>query len=150
MEEPAVTMDETGPDASIELLRQILDHLSDQPSPAPAQGRSAGRPQEAPRDGEEVLDVELNGQRYTLIRSQAQPARPAVTLSPRECEIVRLVAKGHCNKTIALVLDISAWTVATHLRRIFAKLEVSSRAEMVARALQDGLLADDATVRPGS
>jgi DNA-binding NarL/FixJ family response regulator len=68
----------------------------------------------------------------------------------RECEIVRLVAKGHCNKTIALVLDISAWTVATHLRRIFAKLEVSSRAEMVARALQDGLLADDAPVRPGS
>ena len=150
MEEPAVTMDETGPDASVELLRRILDHLSDQPSPAPAQGRSAGRPQEVPREGEEVLDVELNGQRYTLIRSQAQPARPAVTLSPRECEIVRLVAKGHCNKTIALVLDISAWTVATHLRRVFAKLEVSSRAEMVARALKDGLLMDDAAMRPGS
>ena len=86
--------------------------------------------------------MEVNGQRYTLIRSQVRPARPPVALSPREREIARLVAKGHCNKTIALVLDISVWTVATHLRRVFAKLEVNSRAEMVARALEEGLLAD--------
>ena len=71
MEEPAVTMDETGPDSSIELLRRILDHLSGQPAPAPARGRSNGRAQGAPREGEEVLDVELNGQRHTLIRSRA-------------------------------------------------------------------------------
>jgi DNA-binding CsgD family transcriptional regulator len=44
-----------------------------------------------------------------------------------------MVAKGYPNKMIAAVLDISPWTVCTHLRRIFAKLGVCSRAAMVAR-----------------
>ena len=65
---------------------------------------------------------------------------PAPTLSPREQEIVRLVAVGLPNKAIAAVLEISVWTVATHLRRVFAKLEVNSRAGMVARAWATGLL----------
>lgn len=59
-------------------------------------------------------------------------------LSPRELEIVRLVAKGCVNKTVADVLDISQWTVAAHLRRIFAKLSVTSRAAMVARVFEIG------------
>jgi DNA-binding CsgD family transcriptional regulator len=59
-------------------------------------------------------------------------------LSPRERQIVRLVAKGHVNKTIGAVLDISPWTVATHLRRIFAKLGVASRASMIAALYQPG------------
>ncbi len=61
------------------------------------------------------------------------PALPA--LSPREIEIVRLVAKGYPNKTIAGILEISTWTVAAHLRRIYLKLGVHSRAAMVARTL---------------
>ena len=43
-----------------------------------------------------------------------------------------MVAKGHTNQAIADVLGISAWTVSTHLRRVFAKLGVNSRAAMVA------------------
>jgi len=49
-----------------------------------------------------------------------------------------MVARGYPNKTIASVLDISAWTVSTHLRRIFAKLGVSSRAAMVAELSREG------------
>ncbi|WP_235030723.1 response regulator transcription factor [Nonomuraea solani] len=60
---------------------------------------------------------------------------PAV-LTPREAEIARMVGKGFTNKEIAKVLEISTWTVATHLRRIFSKLEVSTRAAMVARLLE--------------
>jgi DNA-binding CsgD family transcriptional regulator len=60
-------------------------------------------------------------------------------LSPREQEIARMVARGYPNKTIARVLDISTWTVGTHLRRMFAKLSVGSRAAMVARLLEDDL-----------
>ena len=45
-----------------------------------------------------------------------------------------MVAKGYANKTIASVLDISSWTVSSHLRRIFSKLGVTSRAAMVAQA----------------
>ena len=41
-----------------------------------------------------------------------------------------MVAQGYANKTIASVLEISSWTVASHLRRIFVKLQVSSRAAM--------------------
>ena len=80
---------------------------------------------------EEVLfDAEVDGSRYLLIRmSKAEKTR----LSPREQEIVRMVAEGHPNKIIADVLNISTWTVCTHLRRIFAKLGVGSRAAMVAR-----------------
>jgi hypothetical protein len=48
-----------------------------------------------------------------------------------------MVAKGYPNKTIAGVLNISAWTVCTHLRRTFAKLGVTSRAAMVARLMEE-------------
>jgi DNA-binding CsgD family transcriptional regulator len=62
-------------------------------------------------------------------------AAETLGLSPRELQIARLVARGATNRTIASALEISAWTVSTHLRRIFAKLGVGSRAEMVATLL---------------
>jgi DNA-binding CsgD family transcriptional regulator len=46
---------------------------------------------------------------------------------------VVLVADGLVNKQIADVLRISEWTVSTHLRRVFAKLGVDTRAAMVSR-----------------
>jgi DNA-binding CsgD family transcriptional regulator len=78
-----------------------------------------------------LLDAELDGARYLLIRLPKSEER--AQLSPREQEIVRMVARGHPNKAIAGVLNISSWTVCTYLRRIFAKLGVNSRAAMVAR-----------------
>jgi RNA polymerase sigma factor (sigma-70 family) len=54
-------------------------------------------------------------------------------LTPREREIARMVGDGFTNKEIASVLEISSWTVSTHLRRIFGKLDVGTRAAMVAR-----------------
>jgi DNA-binding CsgD family transcriptional regulator len=61
------------------------------------------------------------------------PQLPRHALSPRELQIARLVAAGATNRAIASSLDISLWTVSTHMRRIFAKLDVCSRAEMVAQ-----------------
>ena len=87
-----------------------------------------------------ILDLEINGVRCLLIRSPPAPQRHQVILSPREQEIVRMVAEGYPNKTIAAVLDISTWTVGTHLRRVFAKLGVGSRAAMVARLLEGGVM----------
>ena len=78
-----------------------------------------------------LFDLEVDGARYLIVRLPEDSQRP-VQLSPREREIVRLVALGHPNKIIADVLSISSWTVSTHLRRIFAKLGVGSRAAMVA------------------
>jgi DNA-binding CsgD family transcriptional regulator len=84
-----------------------------------------------------ILCVNIDGLQYTLLRSQA---KDSCHLSPRESEIVRLVAEGMPNKCISAVLQISSWTVATHLRRIFAKLGVGSRAAMVARLLDMGIV----------
>jgi DNA-binding CsgD family transcriptional regulator len=78
-----------------------------------------------------IFDIEVDGSRYLIVRLP-RPNQLPVQLSPRESEIVRLVALGHSNKIIADVLNISSWTVCTHLRRIFAKLGVGSRAAMVA------------------
>lgn len=83
------------------------------------------------RQGNILLDVTIDGARCLVLRLDEAPT--ISTLSPREQEIARMVADGLTNKSMARVLDISLWTVATHLRRIFAKLGVTSRAAMVAR-----------------
>jgi DNA-binding CsgD family transcriptional regulator len=113
------------------LVRRLVNQLA---SNAPAAG---------PRScvGEEVLlDVQVDGVRGLLMRLPPQPSRLALVISPREGEIARMVARGYPNKTIAGVLEISTWTVGTYLRRIFAKLNVGSRAAMVARLMEEGLL----------
>ncbi len=51
-------------------------------------------------------------------------------LSERECEVIRLILKGHSSKSIARVLDISPDTVKVHRKRFHAKLNVSSQAEL--------------------
>ncbi len=51
-------------------------------------------------------------------------------LSPRECEVVRLVSKGYKNKAISASLSITEQTVKNHLHNIFAKLGCSDRLEL--------------------
>ena len=67
-------------------------------------------------------------------------AEPVVAdmLTERELQIAVLVSRGRLNKQIAHQLHISEYTVSTHLRRIYNKLGVSSRAAMVARILEGG------------
>jgi DNA-binding CsgD family transcriptional regulator len=57
-------------------------------------------------------------------------------LTKREIQIMMLVAQGKVNKEIADQLNISEWTVSSHLRRMFAKLGVDSRAAMIFRCSQ--------------
>ena len=94
-----------------------------------------------------LLDIHVDGSRYLLVRVPGQ-VDAGVPLSPREQGIVRMVSGGSPNKVIADVLNISPWTVCTHLRRIFAKLGVTSRAAMVARALEGGPSSKIPRVRP--
>ncbi len=106
-----------------ELVRMLVERSSQ--TPAAVDGAGAE---------EIVLDLSIDGARYLLVRLPAATTE-SVRLSPREQEIVRLVAEGHSNKIIGDVLNISSWTVCTHLRRIFAKIGVGSRAAMVARIM---------------
>jgi DNA-binding NarL/FixJ family response regulator len=65
---------------------------------------------------------------------------PAPTLSPRETEVLRLVAAGQSNPTIAASLFLSEATVKTHLIHVFEKLDVSDRTRAVTRAMELGLI----------
>jgi two-component system, NarL family, nitrate/nitrite response regulator NarL len=116
-----------------ELLRQLIEYVG-------GDAYASAAPSEQVRSEEVLLDVHIDGRRYVLARAQRPATEPRASLSPREKEIVRLVAKGLPNKAIADLLDISLWTVATYLRRLFSKLAVNSRAELVARAYGEGFL----------
>ena len=74
--------------------------------------------------------------------SGASVRRPAPgRLTPRELEVLRLVAAGRSNKAIAEALVLSEKTVARHVSNIFDKLDVSSRAAATAYAYEHGLQA---------
>jgi two-component system NarL family response regulator len=61
-------------------------------------------------------------------------------LTPRELEVLRLLAEGKPNKLIASALSIAEVTVKSHVRAIFTKLNVLSRTEATAAATRSGLI----------
>lgn len=76
--------------------------------------------------------------------AKGRPARPgdaiSDTLTARERDILAKISRGMPNKQIARVLEISPETVKSHLKRIFLKLAVGTRAEAVSQATSLGLL----------
>lgn len=83
-----------------------------------------------------------------MVRTLEQRRAGTPDLTPRQRELLRLVAAGFTNQQIATRLVVSAHTVRTHLENIFARLEVTSRAAAVARAFPDGLLVERARPVP--
>lgn len=83
---------------------------------------------------ESLLAVTTSDGRYELM---FYPKQRQEFLSEREIQVARLAASGLNSKQIAEKLHISNWTVCTHLRRIYLKMNVSNRAMMVKR-LHDG------------
>jgi DNA-binding NarL/FixJ family response regulator len=86
--------------------------------------------------GESVLSPAVAA---TLLGRVRAP-EPEMPLSPRELEVLRLVAAGRNNREAAADLFISEATVKTHLIHIYAKLGVPDRASAVAAAYDRGLL----------
>jgi len=76
--------------------------------------------------------------------SKAEAAPPSDVdgqmLSQRECEVLRLVALGDTSAEIATRLSLSVQTVNTHVRNIYRKLHVKSRAQAVSQAQQRRIL----------
>lgn len=92
------------------------------------------------------------GERYVhptlgarLVQAETEERRRAEAdpLSEREREVLRLLALGHTNQEIAQMLYISVRTAETHRAHIMQKLRLSSRAELVRYALEQGLLEQD-------
>ena len=68
-----------------------------------------------------------------------EPADATSGLSPREIEVMHLVVQGLTNREIAQRLGIGEVTVKTHNQRLFEKLGVRNRTELVARVLSGGM-----------
>ena len=93
----------------------------------------------AVRSGERYVDPSLGAK-------LAQPGRsagPVADLSPREREVLRLLALGYTNQEVAERLVVSVRTVESHRAHVMNKLRVDSRAAMVQHALRAGLLTEE-------
>lgn len=73
--------------------------------------------------------------------SEPEDDSPTVRLTPREIEILRLIAKGLSNEECARVLGLSRATVRTHLEKTYQKLDVTNRVEAVTEGIRKGLIA---------
>jgi two-component system response regulator NreC len=89
--------------------------------------------------GESYLNPRLGAR----IASEPAPGPPD-DLSPREVDVLRLIAHGHTNAEIAEQLYLSVRTVETHRSHIQQKLRLSTRAELVGYALERGLVSTGA------
>jgi DNA-binding NarL/FixJ family response regulator len=83
-----------------------------------------------------------NGQRF-LSETVAHCAAASLkreNLTPRETDVLQLLAKGCCNKTIARELGIGLGTVKAHVKGLFGKLDATARTHAVVIATQRGLI----------
>ena len=76
----------------------------------------------------------------TMFQRIVPPRDSPAYLTPRELEVLRLLADGHSYKTAADALDISLDTLRSHIRNIYDKLHVHSKSEAVLKAFKTGLL----------
>jgi DNA-binding NarL/FixJ family response regulator len=94
--------------------------------------------------GESPLDPKLAAQLIRRLANEAgtseRPARHGDELTPRELDVLRLVAEGKTNTEIGQSLFISVGTVKMHLERIIRKLGVSDRTQAAVRGIELGYL----------
>ncbi|HYM50035.1 MAG TPA: response regulator transcription factor [Candidatus Limnocylindrales bacterium] len=107
------------------------------------QGRELAAAVRSAHEGDAVLSPDVARKVFRrLLRRPASSSRSASwqRLSGRETEVLGLVAGGSSNREIASRLKLSERTVHTHMRNIFAKLQVGSRTEAVVLGVKDGFL----------
>jgi DNA-binding NarL/FixJ family response regulator len=96
--------------------------------------------------GGSVIQPSLARKLLTVFQKAGQEAHhgvagePVPSITPRETEILQLIAKGLSNAEAAKVLTLSRATVRTHLEHIYAKLSVTNRVEAVTEGIRQGLI----------
>ena len=90
--------------------------------------------------GGRVLDPMVAETLMRGVERAAEPKSLAEPLTPRELEILRLVAEGLSNREIAARLHLAPPTVTTHVRNILGKLHLANRTQAAIYARQHGLL----------
>ena len=91
-------------------------------------------------DGGAPMSPQVARRVVTLFREFRPPEHAPCKLTPQEKELLRLLVEGHHYKTAADAMGVSRHTIAFHVRNVYAKLEVHSKSEAVARALRDRLV----------
>ena len=110
-----VVMKESSPDTLVECVRRV-------------------------HAGEQWIDQETMGRAFGRVVQRENAAREAgKILTPREIEIVRMIAQGLRNRAIAERMSISEGTVKIHLHNIYEKLAVDGRLELMLYAQNNGL-----------
>ena len=91
-------------------------------------------------NGGAPMSPEIARKVVTLFRDFRPPERVDYDLSPHELRLLKLLVEGHSYKTAALELKVSVNTISFHLKSIYEKLQVHSKSEAVAKALQNHLI----------
>jgi DNA-binding NarL/FixJ family response regulator len=93
--------------------------------------------------GDSYLDPAVTARVLTTYRTAAEPPpkAPVTELTPRELDVLTLIAKGCSNAEIADELSISGVTVKSHIGRIFVKLHLRDRAAAIVYAYDNGIVA---------
>jgi len=91
-------------------------------------------------DGGAPMSPEIARKVVTMFSKVVPKKNDEHDLSPREHEILKLLAEGHSYKTAARTLDLSLDTIRFHVRNIYDKLHVHSKSEAVVAALRQGIL----------
>lgn len=111
-----LVLKESSPDALIECVRRV--HAGEQWIDRGTMAKAFGR----------------------VMRREAATEQASRTLTPRELELVRMIAQGHRNRAIAERLSISEGTVKIHLHNIYQKLGVDGRLELAVWVQDQGLV----------
>ena len=90
--------------------------------------------------GDSMVSPSITVRLLKRLRAASSQPEPATRLSPREAEVVVLLAEGLTNAEIATALSITVGTVKTHLANIQAKLTARNRVEIAAWAWRNGLV----------
>ncbi len=94
------------------------------------------------RNGGSVIQPSLARSllRRFRVPDEQEDEEPYPRLTPREVEILQIIAKGLSNAEAGEVLKISRATIRTHLEHIYAKLSVSNRVEAITEGIRKGLI----------
>lgn len=93
-------------------------------------------------EGETLVSPDMLPKILRQIRRQTDPARK-VDLTPRELEVLKLLARGSSNPEIASILGLSLLTVRTHVQNVIRRLDAHSKLEAVAVAVRGGIVEVD-------
>lgn len=92
------------------------------------------------REGGSPMSPEIARKVVMLFRKTPRPEQPERLLTPRETQLLALLAEGHGYGEAGDLLNVSENTVRNYIRSIYEKLHVHSKSEAVSKALRQGLI----------